>query len=152
MKQKIGIGAIINCISAVIAIVALILFGIGWGGSGGLFAAQYDSMGPAVAVTIIGVVLVILSIVLNILKKDNLILGFLAGCMSVVACIMFGLLFFFVLRCSVYEMGISWASDLHNGEPYVSQACSKALVAAILAVVAVIVNGIGSMFPTTKEA
>jgi|GEM_PF-4632534 len=140
--------------SVVLTIVMMIVFSIAYNGSRGYFATQYKALTPFIWVCVGIIVSSLLALCLSSLKLEGVAGKAVAICvdvLTVLVCCLFALSIFYMLRCSVYEMGLAWASDLHADEPFVSQCCVLVIVGVVFAVLGILAVGITGMFDNVRE-
>lgn len=140
--------------SIVLTIVMMIIFSVAYNGSRGYFAAQYKALTPFIWVSVGIIFSSALTICLSSLTLKGIagkVVGICVDVLTVLVCCLFALSIFYMLRCSVYEMGLAWASDLHADEPFVSQCCVLVIVGVVFAVLGILATGITALFDNVKE-
>lgn len=147
MKLKINITSIGAAITAVLALVAIILFTVAYNSCYGYFEMQYASLPYVIAFGVISIILSIAVIILPMLELDGTAkkaVSITTDICIVAICLFLCIMGVYAAKASVYEMALTWASELHSNEPYMPAACQNALVAIILSVVGMVVMGISA--------
>lgn len=145
MKIKITVTAIGAALVAVLAIVAVSLFAAAYNGCYGYFEMQYASLPHVIGFGIVAVVLALAVIILPMVNAEGTakkVLGIVTDVCVVLVCVFMCLTVVYAAKASVYEMALTWGSELHINEPYMPGVCSKALASIIICVVATLVMGV----------
>lgn len=145
MKLKINITSIGAAVTAVISLVALILFAVAYNSCYGYFEMQYPSLPYVIAFGVISILLSVAVIVLPMLEVEGTAkkaVSIVTDICIVLVCILLCVMGVFAAKASVYEMALTWASELHSNEPYMPAACQNALVSIILSVVGMVIMGV----------
>ncbi|MCQ2772270.1 MAG: hypothetical protein MJ238_03230 [Bacilli bacterium] len=149
--SPLNIGAVL---SILVALVSLILFSSAYNGCYGYFAMQDPTLPSVVAYSIIAIVLSALAIGLPLIKVEGVAkkaIDVVVDLLVIAIAVFMILIAVFEAKASIYEMALTWGSELHINEPYMYPVCAKALTSIILAVVGFLVISISSMF-SKKEA
>ena len=147
MKLKINITSIGAAITAVLALVAIILFTVAYNSCYGYFEMQYASLPYVIAFGVISIILSIAVIILPMLELEGTAkkaVSITTDICIVAICLFLCIMGVYAAKASVYEMALTWASELHSNEPYMIAASQNALVAIILSVVGMVVMGISA--------
>ena len=150
MKLKLNITTIGAAVVFVLALVAMILFSVAYNSCYGYFEMQFVSLPYVIAFGVLTMVLslgVIIVPMVELKGTAKLVAGICVDAAIVLICIFLCLISVYAAKASVYEMALTWASELHSNEPYMLAACQTALVSIILGVVGTLVMGITACIP-----
>lgn len=154
MKKNISALTIGSAIAAVVALVSLILFTVAYNGCYGYFAMQDPTLPQVTAFAIITIVVAALAIVLPMIKvegKVSKILEYVVDALVIAAAVLLILVAVFEAKASIYEMALTWGSELHVNEPYMYPVCGQALASIILAVIGFLAISVTSFFSKKSE-
>ncbi|HIR29162.1 MAG TPA: hypothetical protein IAC90_00650 [Candidatus Coproplasma stercorigallinarum] len=152
MKVKFDVTAIGAAVAAILSLVAIILFSSGYNGSQGYFEMQFAGLSYVVGFGVVTIILAAAAIVLPMINVEGMAkkaISIAVDVIIVAMCIFFCLMALYAAKSSVYEMALTWASELHINEPYMITACNNALASIILSIVAMIVVGVTACITKT---
>lgn len=155
MKLKINITSIGAAVTCVLSLVSTILFAVAYNSSNGYFAAQYVGLPSVVGYGVAAMVMSIAVITIPMLNTQGLvkkILDIAVDVCIVLTCAFLILSVVSMASSSVYEMALTWASELHIDEGYMKDACSNALTAMIISAIAMLVLGVAACITKTVYA
>lgn len=155
MKVKFDVTAIGAAVAAVLSLVAVILFSSGYNASEGYFGMQFEGLSYVTGFGVVAIILAAAVIVLPMVKAEGVAkkaLDIAVDALIIVMCIFFCLMALYAAKSSVYEMALTWGSELHINEPFMKTACSNALVSIILSLVAMLVLGVAACVTKTVFA
>lgn len=150
MKLKLNLTSIGAAIAAVLALVSIILFAVAYNNCYGYFEMQYPSLPAVVTLGIISIVLAAAIIVLPMLETEGAAkktVTIVVDVAIVAVCVLLCLMSVYAAKASVYEMALTWGSELHSNEPYMAAASQNALISIILGVVGMLIMGITACIP-----
>ena len=141
--KKIGISCYINALAAVLILVSMILAivsstNVGFG---------IDELGYIIAFSIIAILAIVGAFFLS-LKFGNKLVSYLP---LLVAAILSGFCFIFVLNARTYLIGTLWVTQLDLSNPYAVAAMSTGAPAFIMYGVSMFILAIGSFFNIISE-
>lgn len=145
MKLKLNLTSIGAAVVCVLTIVAIILFSAAYNSCYGYFEMQYPSLPYVIAFGIITILLSVAVIVLPMLELEGTAkkaVSVVVDVCVVAVCVFACITGVYAAKASVYEMALTWASELHSNEPYMIAACQNALISIILSVVGMLVMGV----------
>lgn len=145
MKIKISVTSIGAAVTFILSLVAVILFSVAYNGCYGYFEMQYPALSAVVGFGIAAMLTSVAVIVLPMIKAEGIlktVLDIAVDVLIVLACVFIALVLVFAAKSSVYEMALTWGSELHINEPYMLSVCSNALASIVICAVAVLVMGV----------
>lgn len=152
MKVKLDISGIGAGISAILSLVAIILFAAGYNASLGYFSVQFAGLPYVVGFGVTNIILAAAVVVLPMLKVGGTakkVIDLAVDILTVALCVFFCLMLVYAAKSSVYEMALTWGSDLHSNETYMIGACTNALVSMIICLVAMLLVGVSACITKT---
>ena len=155
MKLKIDITAIGAAVAAVLSIVAMALFAKAYNNCYDYFSMQFAGLSYVIGFGVVSIILAAALIVLPMVKAEGGVkkaLKIATDVIVVALCIFFCLMVIYAAKSSVYEMALTWGSELHYNEPLMPAACSNALASIIISLVAMFIVGITACITKTVVA
>ncbi|MCX4313698.1 MAG: hypothetical protein OSJ83_07580 [Clostridia bacterium] len=147
MKIKINVTSIGAAVTFILSLVAIILFSVAYNGCYGYFEMQYPALPAVIGFGITAMLLSAAVIILPMIKAEGVakkIIDIATDVCIVLVCVFICLALVFAAKSSVYEMALTWGSELHINEPYMLSVCSNALASIIICVVAMLIMGVSA--------
>lgn len=154
MKKLTSLQFISSVVMAVISAVVMILFIAANNGSKGNFEGEFVSVPYVVTFSILAIVAALLVAILPLLpipEKFEGVVSIVVDVLVVAVAVLLCLDMIYICKASVYEMALTWYSELHAGEDFMFKSCAQALAAAIIAVGSAIIYSILSCFTLGGE-
>lgn len=145
MKAKFNIASIGAAAVAVLSIVAMILFAVAYNNCYNYFSMQFAGLSYVIGFGVATVILAAVVIALPMVNAEGAAkkaISIATDAIIVLICIFCCLMVVYAAKSSVYEMALTWGSELHSNEPAMPSACSNALASIILCVVAMLIMGV----------
>ena len=108
---------------------------------------QYPALPAVIGFGITAMLLSAAVIILPMIKAEGVakkIIDIATDVCIVLVCVFICLALVFAAKSSVYEMALTWGSELHINEPYMLSVCSNALASIIICVVAMLIMGVSA--------
>ena len=147
MKIKINVTTIGAAATCILATVAMVLFTVAYNGCYGYFEMQFASLPYVIGFGITTIILSLAVILIPMFAADGTvkkILGIAVDACVVLVCVFLCLTVVYAAKASVYEMALTWGSELHINEPYMIGVCRNALASIVIGLVAMLIMGISA--------
>lgn len=145
MKPKINLVTIGAILTFVLSIVIMALYANANANCYGYFDLQFKSAPFINGFSVGALIFSALVIVLPMIKAEGgvkKLLAILADLSVVAVCVFLCLTVLFVAKATIYEIALTWASELHSNEPLMPSACLQVVIAMACGIVGTLVMGI----------
>lgn len=150
MKLKLNLVSVGAIIAFVLSIVMMGLFLTANTTSQGNFEAQYNSVSYVVAFCVVACILslaIILLPMISLSEKAEKVMKIVVNVCVIAVSVFLCLAVVYVLKASVYEIAITFGSELHKNEPFMTTACNNAITSVVCGLVGMLILSILTCIP-----